>query len=146
MTDSQKNFFGENNLETSNKRFQIKNHVINNDNILLITNNIQYFQNKGCYVLWIGNEKIVYLKEWQVMPVYNFETIGYAYIVKLNRNYFKSYNCFKSDRFFFEKKKLLIHYLMSLNNKQVTTCGLKKVIVKRRLCNERKKSSSISCQ
>ena len=34
MTDSQKNFFGENNLETSNKRFQIKNHVINNDNIL----------------------------------------------------------------------------------------------------------------
>lgn len=58
MTDSQKNFFGENNLETSNKRFQIKNHVINNDNILLITNNIQYFQNKGCYVLWIGNEKL----------------------------------------------------------------------------------------
>lgn len=98
-------FFGENNLETSNKRFQIKNNVIDNDNILLITNNIQYFSNKECFVLWVGNDKIVYLKDWQVIPVYNFETIGYAYIVKLNRNYFKSYNCFKSDRFFFEKEE-----------------------------------------
>lgn len=98
-------FFGENNLETSNKRFQIKNNVIDNDNILLITNNIQYFLNKECFVLWVGNNKIVYLKDWQVMPVYNFEIVGDTYIVKLNRQFFKKYDCFKSDNFIFENEE-----------------------------------------
>lgn len=99
------NFFGENNLETSNKRFQIKNHVIDNDNILLITNNIQYFPNKECFVIWVGSNKIVYLKDWQVITVYNFEIIGDTYIVKLNRQFFKKYDCFKSDKFIFESEE-----------------------------------------
>jgi hypothetical protein len=44
-------FLGERNYKETSKRFKIINHVIDNDNILLVTNNVQYFTNKQVYVL-----------------------------------------------------------------------------------------------
>ena len=103
-TNSLDFLIGEGNYKTTNNRFQIKNHVIDNDTILLITNNVQYFSNKDIYVLWIAEDKVVYLKSWQVKEVYNFEHLGDCYIVKLNRQYFKPYQCFKNDFLMIEKE------------------------------------------
>lgn len=97
-------FLGERNYKETSKRFKIINHVIDNDNILLVTNNVQYFTNKEVYVLWVANNKVVYLKDWQVKPVYNYEHLGDTYIVKLNRNFFKSYNCFTNENILIEKE------------------------------------------
>ena len=97
-------FLGEGNYKETSKRFKIINHVIDNDNILLVTNNVQHFTNKQVYVLWIANNKVVYLKDWQVKPVYNYEHLGDTYIVKLNRNFFKAYNCFTNNDIFIEKE------------------------------------------
>lgn len=80
-------FFGDVKKKT-NKYFEYKS-VIDNDNIIIITNNIKII--KGSYVLLVDNNKGVYLKEWQVKPVHNFYNSMSAYAVKLNRKYFKPY-------------------------------------------------------
>lgn len=61
-------FFGEDIKMISNKYFKFT-HVIDIDNIILITNNIKII--KGNYVLPVDNNKGVYLKDWQVRPVHN---------------------------------------------------------------------------
>lgn len=81
-------FFGEDIKMISNKYFKFT-HIIDNDNIILITNNIKII--KGNCVLLIDNNKGVYLKDWQVRSVHNFYNGMSAYAVKLNREYFKPY-------------------------------------------------------
>ncbi|WP_368346656.1 hypothetical protein [Peptostreptococcus anaerobius] len=85
-------FFGEV-KETSNKYFTF-NHVISNDEIIIITENIHEI--KGNLVLIVDNNKAVYLKNWQVKGIMNYYNGIYAFAVKLNRKYFKSYT-FKNE-------------------------------------------------
>lgn len=94
-------FFGE--CENySNNYFTFK-HDIDNDNIIIITNNI-VFTDKAP-VLVVGNNKAVYLKDWQLKPVRNYYEGICGYAVKLNRNYFKVYT-FNSnfENFSFDKE------------------------------------------
>lgn len=97
-------FFGKDNWhKVTNKYYEIPKRVISNDEIYLVTNNLTGV--KGNPVLVVGNNKAVYLKEWQIKNVYNYyDGIGDSYIVKLNRKYFKPYE-FKSgfDNFSFDK-------------------------------------------
>ena len=85
-------FFGEV-KHTSNKYFKF-NHVISDDEIIIVTNNVKFV--KGNPVLVIDNNKVVYLKEWNVAEVRNYNKDLYAYAVKLNRKYWKEYT-FKND-------------------------------------------------
>ena len=82
-----KRFFGDVSKKT-NKYFTF-NHVIDNDNIIIITGNVKIV--KGSYVLVIGSNKAVFLKPWQVKEVHNYYSGYSGYAVKLNRNYFKPY-------------------------------------------------------
>lgn len=77
-------------------------HYVDDDNVNIITNNVQYWKNKDTYVLWVDTDKVVYLKSWDVTPVRNMK-YGDAYSVKLNRQYYKPYNTYKSDTYIFEK-------------------------------------------
>ena len=86
-------FYGEDVRKVSNKYFEFK-RVIDNDNIIIITNNIRVI--KDSYVLVVGEKKAVYLKDWQVRRVSNYYEDLEAYAVKLNRKYFKTYN-FKNE-------------------------------------------------
>lgn len=82
-----KKFFGEI-KKVSNKYFAF-DHVIDEDNFIIITNNI--IMVKGNPVMVVGENKVVYLKDWNVKLVHNyFEGID-AYAVKINRKYFKVY-------------------------------------------------------
>lgn len=95
-------FYGEDIRKVSNKYFEFK-RVIDNDNIIIITNNIRVI--KDSYVLVVGEKKAVYLKDWQVRRVSNYYEDLEAYAVKLNRKYFKTYN-FKNEidpELYFEK-------------------------------------------
>lgn len=99
------NFFGgKDNIERTNKRLYIKDHILSDDEILLTTSNVEYWRNKETYVMWIDNDKVVYLKPWQVKKVYEYELGREEHIVKLNRNYFKPYKSFTSDKFMFNKQ------------------------------------------
>lgn len=88
---------------TSNKHFTY-NPILDEDNIIIRTNNIRRF--KDSLVLVVGNNKVVYLKDWQVRQVIfklNRDWLK-TFVVKINRNYFKMYS-WKSDftDFYFEK-------------------------------------------
>ena len=96
-------FFGENNYKhVSNKYIQFK-RFIDDNNIIIYTNNIMYV--KGNPVLVVDNNKVVYLKDWQLKEASNYNNNLTGYLVKLNRNYFKAYT-FKSefDNFYFTKQ------------------------------------------
>lgn len=84
-------FFGDTQWR-SNKYFRF-DHVKDDGNIILITNNIKAI--KGNFVMLVDNEKAVYLKDWQVKPVHSFSAGMSGWAVKLNRTYFKPYT-FKS--------------------------------------------------
>lgn len=90
-------FFG-NIHYTSSKYFEIEKQVIDEDNIIIFTNNVTAV--KGSPVLIVDNNKAVYLKDWQLAGVgikdENGQYIADTYAVKINRNYFKAYT-FKSD-------------------------------------------------
>jgi len=85
-------FFGETKKMT-NKYFSFK-RVVDDDNIIIITNNIKTI--KGSFVMMVDNNKVIYLKDWQVRPIHNYGADINAYAVKLNRKYWKVYT-FKSD-------------------------------------------------
>lgn len=70
-------------------------HVIDNDNIIIVTSNVKTLGNEKT-VLVVDNNKAVFLKEWQARPIKNWELRKDAYAVKLNRKYFKAYT-FKSE-------------------------------------------------
>lgn len=59
-----------------------------------VTSNIKII--KDTPVLVVGNNKAVYLKDWLIREVRNYNLDIYDYAVKLNRKYWKVYT-FKSD-------------------------------------------------
>ncbi len=91
------------NLEmVSNKRFTFEN-IISEDEIVIITDNVR--KHKNGYVLVVDNNKVVYLKDWQVRKVLAYNEGIDACAVKLNRKFFKAYtfrNAFTD--FHFEKE------------------------------------------
>lgn len=72
----------------SNKYFTFK-HVIDDDNIIITTSNIKFI--KGNPVMIVGNNKGLYLKNWQINVVFNSSVEGQIYTVKLNRKFFRPY-------------------------------------------------------
>lgn len=113
-------FFGEV-KHKSNKYFEY-NSVIDNDNIILITNNIKVI--KGNYVMLVDNNKGVYLKDWQVKTVHNFFTGMSGYAVKLNRKYFRPYTFnFEFEDMAFEKEETF-DSLMEIAKTQVHAIAL----------------------
>lgn len=80
-------FFGETKSRT-NKYFTF-NRIKNENEIVILTNNIKTV--KGSPVLIVGSNKAVFLKDWAVRKVHNYEHGINTYAVKLNRNYFKTY-------------------------------------------------------
>lgn len=96
-------FFGENVKKISNKYFKYES-VKNDDEIILITNDIKFL--KGNYVLIVDNNKAIYLKDWQVKQVHNYNLGLNAYAVKLNRKFFNPYQFkFTFDEFSFDKEE-----------------------------------------
>lgn len=63
-------------------------HVINDEMVCLVTNNVKYFKKSDVYALMIANNKCVWLKAWQVKECHNFWTEEKAHIVKLTKQYF----------------------------------------------------------
>lgn len=85
----------------SNKYFTFK-HIIDDNNIIVCTNNVKFL--KGNPVLIVDNDKGVYLKDWQIKRVVVYGA-DMAYLVKLDRNYFKPYKfSFKFDDMYFEEE------------------------------------------
>lgn len=80
-------FFGEV-RKTSNKYFRFT-HRIDNDNIAINTENVRFI--KGSPVLVVGNSDCVYLKDWNVREAHNYENGMNFHVVKLSRQYFKTY-------------------------------------------------------
>lgn len=116
-----KYFLGEDIKMISNKYFKFT-HVIDNDSIILITNNIKII--KGNYVLLVDNNKGVYLKDWQVRPVHNFYNSMSAYAVKLNREYFKPYTFkFNFEDMAFEEEQSF-DCLLDIAKKQIDAVAL----------------------
>lgn len=91
--------------KVSNKYFEFK-RVVNDDEIIIVSTNVVFWHNKGQYVMFVDNNKVVYLKDWQVRQVKSWDLGMNAYIVKLNRQYFKSYQLpFESEDLCFEKEE-----------------------------------------
>lgn len=83
-------FFGEDAEITNDGKDILKfKHYINDNELIVITNNIKTWKDQ--FVLVVNNNKVVFLKSWQVQPVKNWEHQLNAYAVKLNRNFFKTY-------------------------------------------------------
>lgn len=102
-------FFGEGNVKHQTSKYFTFKKVLDDDNIIVLTNNIKHLFNSNtgnaATILMVGNNKAVYLKSWQIKSVTGIvnvdEVTGQGtllptYAVKLNRNYFKVYT-FKSN-------------------------------------------------
>lgn len=75
------------------------------DHVIVITNNVRYWRNKDVFVLIVDNNKVVYLKDWQVEAIKNWDLGQNSYAVKLDRRYFKTYTMsFKFDDVCFAKE------------------------------------------
>ena len=85
-------FFGTT-RKVSNQYFKF-NRIIDSDTIVVLTNNVRII-NKNL-VLIVGNNQVVYLKDWQCWDVDNADLGLQTTAVRLNRNYFKIYT-FKSE-------------------------------------------------
>ena len=86
-------FFGSEVHHTSNKYFTF-NRIHDDDNITIITSDVTII--KGYPAMIVGSNKAVFLKEWAVRNVHNYDEGINAYAVKLCRKYFKVYT-FKSQ-------------------------------------------------
>ena len=97
-------FYGKDNVKMkSNKYFEFK-RVLDDDNCIVVTNNIKTI--KGNPVMITGKNQAVYLKEWQLRPVHNFDNGINAHAVKINRKYFKPYTFkFDFEGFSFDKNQ-----------------------------------------
>lgn len=102
-------FFGEGNVKHQTSKYFTFKKVLDDDNIIVLTNNIKHLFNSNtgnaATILMVDNNKAVYLKSWQIKSVTGIvnvdEVTGQGtllptYAVKLNRNYFKVYT-FKSN-------------------------------------------------
>jgi hypothetical protein len=103
VKEQNKERFFPNYKNLSNKYFTF-DHYINDDELVIVTNNI--ITVKGNPVLVVGNNKVVYLKDFCINPVHNYDHGINAYAVILKREYFKVYT-FKNDieGFDFEKEE-----------------------------------------
>lgn len=108
-------FFGDI-CNVSNKYFIAKSFNPSEDEAIILTRNVIAI--KGSPVLVTDNDKVVYLKKWNVELVRADIDGGYmrVFAVKLNKKYFKEYAFKKpfenfafgkNDRFTFEKAKEL---------------------------------------
>jgi hypothetical protein len=79
--------------KVTNKYFTFR-RLISNDEVIIVTNNI--ITVKGNPVLVVGNNKVVYLKDFNIKPVHNYYSGINAYAVRLKREYFRIYT-FKKD-------------------------------------------------
>ena len=92
----------------SNKYIKF-NHVLDDDNIIICTNDITFYNSKNSYepsyMLMVDNNKAVFLKNWQVR-ICKCRYTEEFYAVKLNRKYFKVYT-FKNEfeNMIFEKEQ-----------------------------------------
>ncbi|MGI6157665.1 MAG: hypothetical protein ACOYH4_04250 [Saccharofermentanales bacterium] len=85
----------------SNKYFHDR-HYIDDDTIVINTNNV--ITVKGNYVLVIDKNQAVYLKDWNVREVRNWDMGWQGHAVKLQRKYFKPYTFRKNfDDYAFDK-------------------------------------------
>lgn len=99
-------FFGKDaKASTDGKEVISFTHYVDDDNIIVVTNDVKYWANKDQYVLLVDKNKIVYLKAWQVQLLKNWELGVNMYAIKLNRNFFKVYAIsFQYDDMAFEKE------------------------------------------
>lgn len=81
-------FFGSDLKMTSGKYF-IFRRVIDNDAIIVLTNNIKFL--KESPVLIVANNKGIYLKDWQLRKISSYQEGINCWAVKLNRNYYKPF-------------------------------------------------------
>lgn len=101
-----KYFFGEDVKLSGGKHDTLLDftHVIDRDNIIIITNNIEIMKHQ--YILVIGDNKVVWLKDWQVQELKYWDVQLNTYAVKLNRQYFKPYELkFKLDKYCFNGRE-----------------------------------------
>lgn len=91
-------YFGLNNWKEHRGHTISYRSILDNDNIILRTENICYLDSNDSpttqYILMVGNNRGVYLKGNQVQRITYFDNKNNAkrqYLVKLNRNYFKVY-------------------------------------------------------
>lgn len=84
-------FFGGKGEHIYKKTYKF-DHVIDDDNVVITTNNLQFV--KDGHALIVGKNKAVFLKNWQVRHTTindpNWGKLG-TNLIKLNRNYFKVY-------------------------------------------------------
>lgn len=88
-------FFGKGNWSLNDKKEIIYNPVLDNDNIILRTNNIRIVDNM--YVLVIGNDTGIVLKDECVKRAVVSNLGLSTYIVKLNRQSFLDNRCSYED-------------------------------------------------
>lgn len=74
--------------DKSDKYFTF-NHYVSDSEIVIVTDNIATL--RGDYVLIVGNNSAVYLRDFCVTPVHSYKERFNAYAVKLKREYFKPY-------------------------------------------------------
>lgn len=89
--DRHDSFFGAN-RKVTNKFMELEKQVIDNDHILLFTNNVASI--KGNPVLVVNDNQAVYLKDFQIAGATVKDASGNTYntyAVKVNRQYFKPY-------------------------------------------------------
>jgi hypothetical protein len=103
VKEQNKEKFFPNYKNISNKYFTF-DHYVNDDEIVIITSNI--ITVKGSPVLVVGNNKVVYLKDFCIQAVHNYDLGINTYAVILKRQFFKVYT-FKNDieGFSFEKEE-----------------------------------------
>lgn len=94
-------FFGAGNWRNLTNKYIAYKSVLNDDEIIIRTSNIKFF--KGCPVLIVGSNDVVYLKDWQVKAAHAWEPDFKEdfYIVKINKKYFRTYH-FENPVFGFE--------------------------------------------
>lgn len=86
-------FFGEGNRKKLSNKYYTFKHVLDNDTIIINTNNVRIV--KDSLILVVGDDKAVYLKDWNVRKAHNYDWGIDFWIVKLSRAFFKVYT-FKS--------------------------------------------------
>lgn len=100
-------FGGEDNYKMTTAKYFTFKHYQSDDKIMITTKNVRYWKNRDCYVMYVGNDKVIYLKEWQIRPVrqWNDGNEVKGNIVKLDRKYFKVYNAPQNDDFAFDEEE-----------------------------------------
>lgn len=81
-------FYGEDLKMSGGNYFRFR-QVIDKDHIIILTENVKYV--KESPVLFVSNNRGVYLKDWQLRKVSSHKLGINCYAVKLNRKYFNVY-------------------------------------------------------